>query len=112
MLIDIKGLRNESVVSIEGKVYEGKNAFKIYSLKNTAEGIAHYFQAEDLLIKDDKGEILKIKDYDIKKNKQNPNEFTKEFEGLKANKKYYIYTNDFSNVEVREDLKFKIELKK
>ncbi len=81
-------------------------------VKYTAEGKAPYFQASDLLIKDEHGENIKIKDYNIRKDEQNPNEFTKVFEALDSNKKYTIYTNDFSNVEFREDLKFKIEFNK
>ncbi len=37
---------------------------------------------------------------------------TKVFEELNPNKQYTIFTNDFDNVEFREDLKFKIELNK
>lgn len=81
-------------------------------VKYTAEGKAPYFQASDLLIKDEHGKDIKIKDYNIRKDEKNPNEFTKVFEGLDSNKKYTIYTNDFNNVEFREDLKFKIELNK
>lgn len=80
-------------------------------VKFTAEGKAPYFQAESLHIKDDKGEWVKVKDRDIRKDEKKPNEFTMVFEALDANKKYIICTNDFDNVEMREDLKFKIELK-
>lgn len=82
------------------------------TVRYTAEGKAPYFQADSLLIKDDKGNDINIKDYNIRKNEQNPNEFTKVFEALDASKKYTIYTNDFSNVEFREDLKFNIQLNK
>ncbi|AUM93964.1 TPA: DUF4179 domain-containing protein [Clostridium botulinum] len=81
-------------------------------VKYTAKGKAPYFQAVDLLIKDDKGECIKIKDYIRRKDEKNPNEFTKVFETLDPNKQYTIFTNDFDNVEFREDLKFKIELNK
>lgn len=84
----------------------------ITTVRYTAEGKAPYFQAMDLLIKDDKGNDIKIKNYNIRKDEQKPNEFTKVFEALDANKKYTIYTNDFSNVEFREDLKFNIQLNK
>jgi len=82
------------------------------TVRYTAEGKAPYFQAESLLIKDDQGKDIKIEDYNIRKDEQNPNEFTKVFEALDTNKKYSIYTNDFSNVEFREDLKFNINLSK
>jgi hypothetical protein len=82
------------------------------TVKYTAEGKAPYFQAQDVLIKDDQGKNIKIKEYITRKDEQNPNEFTKVFEALDTNKRYTIYTNDFSNVEFREDLKFNIELKK
>ena len=75
-------------------------------------GKAPYFQATDLLIKDEKGNDIKIKDYNIRKDAANPNEFSKVFESLDPNKKYTIYTNDFSNVEFRDDLKFNIQLNK
>ncbi|WP_373897416.1 DUF4179 domain-containing protein [Haloimpatiens sp. FM7315] len=77
----------------------------------TAKGKAPYFQAEDLFIKDEKGDIIDIKDY-IKRDEKNPNKFTKAFEKLDPNKKYTIFTNDFSNIEFRDDLKFNIELNK
>lgn len=82
------------------------------TVKYTAQGKAPYFQAEDLLIKDDQGKDIKIEDYNIRKDEKKPDEFTKVFEGLGTNKKYIIYTNDFSNVEFREDLKFNINLDK
>ncbi|GAA0731077.1 DUF4179 domain-containing protein [Clostridium malenominatum] len=80
-------------------------------VKFTAEGKVPYFQAESLHIEDDKGEWVKVKDRDIRKDEEKPNEFTKVFEALDSNKKYSICTNDFDNVEMREDLKFNIELK-
>ncbi|PJI09793.1 MULTISPECIES: DUF4179 domain-containing protein [Clostridium] len=79
-------------------------------VKYTAEGKAPYFQAQDILIKDSKGNDIDIKDY-VKRSDKNPNEFTKVFEALKPNEKYVIYTNDFSNVEFRDDLKFNIKIK-
>ncbi|AKA71483.1 DUF4179 domain-containing protein [Clostridium scatologenes] len=81
-------------------------------VKYTAQGKAPYFQAQDLLIKDDQGKDIKIKDHNIRKDENNPNEFTKVFEALDPNKKYTIYTNDFSNVDFGENLKFKIDLNK
>lgn len=82
------------------------------TVKFTAIGKAPHFQAERLYIKDENGERINFKDhYDIRKSEENPNEFEIDFEALDKNKKYSICTNDFSNVEFREDLKFKIELK-
>lgn len=82
------------------------------TVKYTTEGKAPYFQAESLWIADSNGKEIDFKSYDIRKDEEKPNEFTIEFEALDPNKKYTIYTNDFSNVEFREDLKFKIELNK
>lgn len=63
-------------------------------------------------IKDENGERINCKDHcDIRRNEENPNEFEIDFEALDKNKKYSICTNDLSNVEFGEDLKFKIELK-
>ncbi|MCS4463531.1 hypothetical protein JTT01_02005 [Clostridium botulinum] len=55
-------------------------------VKYTAKGMAPYFQAQDLLIKDDKGKCIEIKDYIRRADDQNPNEFTKIFEALDPNK--------------------------
>jgi len=55
-------------------------------VKYTAKGEAPYFQAEDLLIKDEIGKCVEIKDYIIRKDEENPNEFTKIFESLDPNK--------------------------
>ncbi len=55
-------------------------------VKYTAKGKAPYFQAQDLLIKDDKGKCIEIKDYIRREDNQNPNEFTKIFEALNHNK--------------------------
>lgn len=82
------------------------------TVKYTAEGKAPYFQAQDVLIKDDQGKNIIIKEYIIRSDEEKPNEFTKVFEELDPNKKYIIYTNDFSNVEFRGDLKFRIDLNK
>ncbi|WPC41692.1 DUF4179 domain-containing protein [Clostridium sp. JS66] len=81
-------------------------------VKYTAQGKAPYFQAQDILIKDDKGKNIKIRDYNLRKDENNPNEFTKTFEALDPNKKYTIYTNDLSNVDFGENLKFTIDFNK
>lgn len=82
------------------------------TVKYTTEGKAPYFQAKSLWIEDSNGKEVEFKSYDIRKDGEKSNEFTSEFEALDPNKKYIIYTDDFSNVEFREDLKFKIELNK
>lgn len=79
-------------------------------VKFTAVGKAPYFQATELHIKDNKGEFVTPKSYNLHRNGQKPNEFTLELPLLDSSKKYTIYTNDLSNIEFREDLKFKIEL--
>ncbi|RXI45820.1 DUF4179 domain-containing protein [Clostridium tetani] len=82
------------------------------TVKFIALGKTPHFQAGSLYIKDENGERINFKDhYDIRRNEENPNEFEIDFEALNKNKKYSICTDDFSNVEFREDLKFKIELK-
>ncbi|KAJ53705.1 hypothetical protein BD780_002953 [Clostridium tetanomorphum] len=80
-------------------------------VKFTAEGKAPYTQGTSLSIKDAFGKEVKIKDSDIRKNEEKPNEFTMEFESLDPNKQYRVCTTDFANVEVGEDLKFNIEIK-
>lgn len=82
------------------------------TVKYTVKGKAPYFQAQNLWIEDSNGKEVDFKSYDIRKDEQKPNEFIREFKALDPNKKYTIFTNDFSNVEFREDLKFKIDLNK
>ncbi|WP_088188900.1 DUF4179 domain-containing protein [Desulfosporosinus sp. FKA] len=78
----------------------------------TAEGKAPYFQATEFFLKDNTGKILTPKTYVKRKDIQNPNEFTIGFTALDPNKKYNVSTTALDNVELREDLKFKIELNK
>jgi hypothetical protein len=82
------------------------------TVKYTVKGKAPYFQAQNLWIEDSNGKEVDFKSYDIRKDEQKPNEFIREFKALDPNKKYTIFTNDFSNVEFREDLKFRIDLNK
>lgn len=77
-----------------------------------AIGKAPYFQAEELHIKDNNGKNVEFKGRSLRRDEKTPNKFTVSFEPLNPNKKYNIYTNDFSNIEFREDLKFKIKLDK
>lgn len=83
----------------------------ITTVNYTAEGIAPHTQAHSLYVKDDTGNDLIPKTYAIRKSMETPNEFTITFDALNPNKKYIIYTTDFSNYEIREDLKFNINLK-
>ncbi len=76
----------------------------------TAEGMAPYFQGTNLHIKDDRGEDVIPENYNIRRNDQQPNDFTLEFPALYQNRRYSIYTNSFDNFEIRDDLKFRIEL--
>lgn len=83
----------------------------ITTVKYTAKGIAPYTQASRLYIKDETGKDIIPNSYDIRENKKNPNNFVLKFKSLDPNKKYTIYTTDFSNFEIREDLKFKLKLR-
>lgn len=76
----------------------------------TTEGKAPYFQATGLHLKDNKGELLVPKNYALRKDEQKPNEFTMSFDALDPSREYYVTTTSLDNVELREDLKFKIEL--
>ncbi|MGO5065000.1 MULTISPECIES: DUF4179 domain-containing protein [unclassified Clostridium] len=82
----------------EIKTYKDKTV-----VKYKAEGKAPFLQAKELSIKDN---------FEIKKDKNNPNEYIMEFEPLDKNKKYKIGTNDLGNYEIRNDLKFRIDLTK
>lgn len=81
-------------------------------VKYKAEGIAPLFQGHNLHIKNSDEEDIKTLDYDIRKDETKPNEFVKTFEALDPSKKYVIYTDNFDNVDVREDLKFTVDLTK
>lgn len=78
----------------------------------TAKGKAPYLQSSEVYIKDQRGERVSVKMPLAAMNPEKPNEYTIVYEALKPNEKYSICTSDLSNVEVREDLKFKIELNK
>lgn len=79
-------------------------------VKYRAEGIAPLFQAQNLHILDSDGNYVKPIDYDIRKDETKPNDFTFTLEPLDPNKKYVLSTNTFDNIDLREDLKFKINL--
>lgn len=74
----------------------------------TADGKLPYYQASSLSIEDENGEIVQSVSEPVRGNTKN--EFTAVFAGLDKNKKYRVVTNDFDHVELREDLKFTIEL--
>jgi hypothetical protein len=81
-------------------------------VRYTAQGKLPAVQAKELFIinSDEKVVQRKNNDFSIKKDKDNPNLYIMEFESLDKNKKYKIGTNAFSGYEIRDDLKFKIDL--
>lgn len=83
-------------------------------VRYTAEGQAPFLQAKLLYIMDEKDECVKVKGniFEIKKDENNPNDYIMEFEPLSKNIKYKIGTNANDDMEIRNDLKFKIELNK
>ncbi|KOR26721.1 DUF4179 domain-containing protein [Clostridium sporogenes] len=83
-------------------------------VKYKVEGKAPFLQAKALYIIDDEDNSVPKKDnnIDIKKDKNNPNEYIMEFEALDKSKKYKIETNDLGYYEIRNDLKFRIDLTK
>lgn len=96
------------IIIKEIKTYKDKTV-----VKYKAEGKAPFLQAKQLFIKDDKDNVAQGKDnnFDVKKDSSS-NEYIMEFEPLDKNKKYKIGTNDLSNYEIRNDLKFRIDLNK
>lgn len=92
----------------EIKTYKDKTV-----VKYKAEGKAPFLQAKQLFIKDDKDNAAQGKDnnFDAKKD-SSPNEYIMEFEPLDKNKKYRIGTNGLGEYEIRNDLKFRINLTK
>ncbi|EPY6470406.1 DUF4179 domain-containing protein [Clostridium sporogenes] len=93
----------------EIKTYKDKTV-----VKYKVEGKAPFLQAKQLFIMDDKNNAVQGKDnnIDIKKDKNNPNDYIMEFDPLDKNKKYKIGTNDLGHYEIRNDLKFRIDLTK
>ncbi|MFL0196299.1 DUF4179 domain-containing protein [Clostridium sp. WILCCON 0269] len=81
-------------------------------VKYAVEGDAPFLQAKDLGILDDKGNAVKNKDenFNVKKDKNNLNDYIMEFEPLDKNTKYKIVTTDLGDCEIRNDLKFRIDL--
>ncbi len=63
---------------------------------------------------DDKGNWVERKDTldNVKKDKDNPNDYIMEFDPLDENKKYKIGTNNLGHYDIRNDLKFRINLTK
>lgn len=78
-----------------------------YSVK----GLLPIFQSRWMYIVDDKNNIIDSLG-ESKKIEGKPNNYIMEFKALDKNKKYKICAYDLSDIEVREDLKFKIDLKK
>ncbi|NEZ47472.1 DUF4179 domain-containing protein [Clostridium niameyense] len=81
------------------------------TLKVIAKGISPYIQATSIHIKDTAGNDVSYKNYNIKRNPNNLNEFTIDFEKLDSSKKYNLVISSLDNIEIRNDLKFNINLK-
>ncbi|MCR1975721.1 DUF4179 domain-containing protein [Clostridium sporogenes] len=95
------------IIIKEIKTYKDKTV-----VKYKVEGKEPFLQARILFIKDDRDNGVQRKDnnINIKKDKNNPNEYIMEFEPLDRNRKYRIGTNDLGFYEIRHDLKFRINL--
>lgn len=113
-------LKNQIIYPIELSQGEmGKLVIKEIKTENNniivkfiAEGKAPYTQASELRIKNIKGELLEAKDYDLENDKMNPNEFIMNINSLNHNEQFTLCTTKFNNWEIREDLKFEIQLNK
>ncbi|EHN15974.1 DUF4179 domain-containing protein [Clostridium sporogenes] len=83
-------------------------------VKYKVEGKAPFLQAKELFIMDDKDNAVQTKDnnFQIKKDKNSPNGYIMEFQPLDKNIEYKIGTNDLGYYEIRNDLKFRIDLTK
>ncbi|MHB9937662.1 hypothetical protein CF098_06485 [Clostridium sporogenes] len=83
-------------------------------VKYKVEGKAPFLQSKQLFIMGDKDNGVQRKDnnIDIKKDNNNPNDYIMEFDPLDKNKKYKIGTNDLGHYEIRNDLKFRVNLTK
>ncbi|WP_368076420.1 hypothetical protein [Clostridium tyrobutyricum] len=69
-------------------------------------------QAKELFILDDKGDAIEGNNSLTNIKKNNSNEYIMEFALLNKDMKYKIGTNDLGYYEIRDDLKFKINLTK
>ena len=106
----------------QGKI--GKTIIKEIELKEdrtivryNVEGLAPLTQASSLFIKDTENNYVEYKNNsdlinvgNRRKEENKPNEYVVEFEPLDKNKKYIIGTRNFDDFDIREDLKFKIDL--
>ena len=97
------------IIIKEIKTYKDKTV-----VKYKAEGKAPFLQAKELSIIDDKDNWVQRKDAlnKVKKDKNNPDEYIMEFEPLDNSKKYKIGTSNLGLYEIRNDLKFRIDLTK
>ncbi|EJO5349044.1 DUF4179 domain-containing protein [Clostridium botulinum] len=92
----------------EIKTYKDKTV-----VKYKAEGKDPFLQAKVLFVMDDKGNYVEEKEnWNNVKKGNNPSEYIMELKPLDKNKKYKIGTNDLGNYEIRNDLKFRIDLTK
>ncbi|MBV4417223.1 DUF4179 domain-containing protein [Clostridium tyrobutyricum] len=81
-------------------------------VKYKVEGKAPFLQAKELFILDDKGDAIEGNNSLTNIKKNNSNEYIMEFAPLNKDMKYKIGTNDLGYYEIRDDLKFKINLTK
>ncbi|MHC6179106.1 flavodoxin family protein [Clostridium sp. JNZ X4-2] len=81
-------------------------------VRYSAKGKAPFLQARELYILDDKNNEVERKDdsVNVKRDGNNPDSYVLEFVPLSKDKKYKIGTNDLGLYDVRNDLKFKIQL--
>lgn len=81
-------------------------------VRYTVQGKAPFLQAKELYILDNKNQVVEMKNnnFSAKRYRSNSNDYTMEFQPLNKNKKYKIGTNNLSGYEIRNDLKFKINI--
>lgn len=86
-------------------------------VRYTTEGLAPLSQARSLFIRDAENNPVYFKNKSdaigigaLRKEESKPNEYVMELEPLDKNKKYIIGTANFDGYDIREDLKFKIDL--
>lgn len=82
-------------------------------VKYTVEGKAPFYQAKSLYIMSENDEVVESKNNNLdtaERYDNNPNDYIMEFASLDKNKKYKIGTSDLGATEIRNDLKFRIDL--
>jgi hypothetical protein len=91
-------------------IKEVKNIQNKTIINYTAEGIAPYFQASNLFLRDEEKNPIAHDIFYIEDDSNKPNEFTLTFYNLDTTKKYELAAINLDAYEIREDLKFKIPL--